>query len=154
MKLINLGSHTPQDVPNIRFRPSLIDHVLEGIAFLPVLAHWIYIFYHYRLSGGDVPSDLYQSGGMTLFIFFLLFAVGYCPVRFINFPFRVGRHNVVYQYVLSLRLCRVLNIVLSTQFLFGALSTHHAWAKAGFAVCVVLLLVAFAVYMVLAWRRR
>lgn len=154
MKLINLGSHTPQDVPNVRFRPSLIDHVLEGVAFLSVLANWIYIFYRYRLSGGDLPSDLYQSGGMALFIFILLGAVGYCPMRFINFPFRVGRHNVVYQYVLSLRLCRVLNIILCTQFLFFTLSTCHAWVNVGWAVCVVLLLVAFAVYMVLAWRRR
>lgn len=29
MKLINLGSRTPQDVPNVRFRPALIDHLLE-----------------------------------------------------------------------------------------------------------------------------
>ena len=154
MKLINLGSRTPQDVPNVRFRPALIDHLLELAAFLLVLANWIYIFYHYRLSGGDLPSDLYQSGGMALFIFLLLFAVGYCPMRFINFPFRVGPHNIIFQYLLALRLCRVLNIILSTQFLFATLSTYHAWANVGFAVCVVLLLVAFAVYMVLAYRKR
>lgn len=154
MKLINLGSHTPQDGLNVRFRHSFIDHVLEGLAFLPVLANWIYILYRYRLSGGDLPSDLYLSGGTVLFLFILLGAAGYCPVRFINFPFRVGPHNLIFQYLLALRLCRVLNIILSTQFLFASLSTYHAWANVGFAVCVVLLLVAFAVYMVLAYRKR
>ena len=85
-----------------------------------------------------------RRAGWPWFIFLLLFAVGYCPMRFINFPFRVGPHNIIFQYLLALRLCRVLNIILSTQFLFATLSTYHAWANVGFAVCVVLLLVAFA----------
>ena len=141
-------------MPNVRFRPALIDHLLELAAFLLVLANWIYILYSYRTSGGDISSEFYEAGGMALFIFLLLFAVGYCPMRFINFPFRVGPHNIIFQYLLALRLCRVLNIILSTQFLFATLSTYHAWANVGFAVCVVLLLVAFAVYMVLAYRKR
>ena len=154
MKLINLGSHTPQDGLNVRFRPSFIDHVLEGLAFLPVLANWIYILYRYRLSGGDLPSDLYLSGGTSLFLFILLGAVGYCPVRCINFPFRVGPHNLVVQYLLALRLCRVVNIIFCTQFFFATLSTYHAWANVGFTICVVLLLAVFVGYIVLAWRRR
>lgn len=154
MKLINLGSRTPQDVPNIRFHPSLIDHLLEGLAFLPVLANWIYIFYHYRLSGGDLPSDLYTSGGTALFLFILMGAGGYLPSRFINFPFRVGPHNLVVQYVLALRLLRVVNVIICTQFFFATLSIYHPWAYAGVAVCVLLLVVTFVVYMVLAWRRR
>ena len=118
MKLINLGSRTPQDVPDVRFRPSLIDHVLEGIAFLPVLANWIYILYRYRLSGGDLPSDLYLSGGTALFLFILLGVGGYLPSRFINFPFRVRAHNLVVQYILALRLIRVH---------LPAISLHHSF---------------------------
>lgn len=154
MKLINLGSRTPQDVPNIRFHPSLIDHLLEGLAFLPVLANWIYIFYHYRLSRGDLPSDLYTSGGTALFLFLLLGIGGYSPVRFINFPFRVGPHNIVYQYVLALRLIRVMNILLCLMIFFITLSVQYAWANVCSSVCFCLLVIAFAVYMVLAWRRR
>ena len=87
MKLINLGSHATQDMPNVRFRSALIDHLLEVAAFLPVLATWIYILYCYRQSDGDIPSDLYETGGMALFVFILLGAVGYFPLRYINFPF-------------------------------------------------------------------
>lgn len=154
MKLINFGSRTPQDVPNVRFRPALIDHLLELAAFLPVLANWIYILYKYRQSGGDLPSELYTSGGTALFLFLLLGATGYCPLRFINFPFRVGRHNVVYQYVLALRLVRVTNVIFGLQFLFASLATYHAWANVCFVACVGLLGTAFIAYMVLAWRHK
>lgn len=154
MKLINLGSRTPQGMPDVRFRPSLIDHVLEGVAFLSVLANWIYILYRYRMSGGDLPSDLYLSGGTALFLFILLGVGGYLPSRFINFPFRVRAHNLVVQYILALRLIRVVNIIICLQFLFATLSTYHDWANVGFSVCVCLLLAALAGYMVLAWRRR
>lgn len=154
MKLINLGSRTPQDVPNVRFRPALIDHLLELAAFLLVLANWIYILYSYRTSGGDILSEFYEAGGTALFLFVLLGIGGYLPSRSINFPFRVGRHNVAFQYVLALRLVRVVNIILCTQFLFITLSIRHAWANVGATICLVLLFVAFAGYMVLAWRHR
>ena len=153
MKLINLGSHTPQDMPNVRFRPALIDHLLEVAAFLPVLATWIYILYCYRQSDGDIPSDLYETGGMALFVFILLGAVGYFPLRYINFPFRVKPHNVVYQYLLALRLCRVLNIVLCLMHFFIALSGSHAWAHFAGLVCLGLLVLSMAGYMALAYIR-
>ena len=57
MKLINLGSRTPQDVPNVRFRPVLIDHLLELAAFLLVLANWIYSVYSSRTSCCDISSE-------------------------------------------------------------------------------------------------
>ncbi len=154
MKLINLGSRAPQDVPHVRFRPGLVDHLLEAAAFVPVLATWIYILYCYRQSGGDIPSDLWASGGTALGLFVLLGACGYCPLRFINFPFRVGRHNVAYQYVLALRCIRVMNVVICLDLFFAALSACHAWANVGHAVCVLLLLAALAGYMALAWRGR
>lgn len=154
MKLINLGSRTPQEVHNFRFRPALIDHLLELAAFLPVLANWIYILYRYREAGGDLPSELYASGGTALFLFLLLGATGYCPLRYINFPFRVGPHNVAYQYVLALRMIRVTNIIFGVQFLFASLATYHAWANVCFVACVGLLGTAFMAYMVLAWRHR
>lgn len=154
MKFINLGSHVAQDVPRVRFRPSLLDHLLEVAAFLPVLATWIYILYYYRQSGGEVPSDLYQTGGMALFVFILLGVVGYCPIRFINFPFRVGPHNVVIQYLLALRLCRVLNIILCLLHFFIALSGQHTWAHFAGLVCLGLLILSLAGYMALAYSRR
>ena len=154
MKLINLGSRVPQDVSNVRFRPALVDHLLELAAFLPVLANWIYILYKYRQTGGDIPSDLYEAGGTALFLFLLLGACGYCPLRCINFPFRVKPHNVVYQYVLALRLVRVSNIIFCLQFLFVTLSLYYPRATIGCALCIGLFILAFIGYMVLAWRHK
>ena len=154
MKLINLGSNTLQEVHNFRFRPTRIDHLLELAAFLPVLANWIYILYKYRQSGGDIPSDLYEAGGTALFLFLLLGACGYCPLRYINFPFRVGPHNVAYQCALALRMIRVLNIISCLHFLFVSLLIYHPWAYIGKAVCLGLFILAFIGYMVLAWRHK
>ena len=154
MKLINLGSHTLQEVNNFRFRPTRIDHLLELAAFLPVLANWIYILYRYREAGGDLPSELYASGVTALIIFLLLEVTGYCPLRYINFPFRVRPHNVVYQCALALRMIRVLNILSCLHFLFVSLSIYHPWAYIGKAVSLGLLTLVLIGYMVLAWRHR
>ena len=154
MKLINFGSRVPQDVSNVRFRPALVDHLLELAAFLPVLANWIYILYKYRQTGGDIPSDLYEAGGTALFLFLLLEVTGYCPLRYINFPFRVRPHNVVYQCALALRMIRVLNILSCLHFLFVSLSIYHPWAYIGKAVSLGLLTLVLIGYMVLAWRHR
>lgn len=154
MKLINLGSNNSPEMPRIRFRPSLVDHLLEAAAFLPVLVNWIYILYMYRRSGGELTSDYYESGFTALFLFILLGACGYCSVRFINFPFRVGSHNIVYQYVLALRLVRVMNIILCLMFLFITLSVEHAWADVLGKVCLGLLTIAIAGYWALAFRGR
>ena len=104
MKLINLGSHTLQEVNNFRFRPTRIDHLLELAAFLPVLANWIYILYRYREAGGDLPSELYASGVTALIIFLLLEVTGYCPLRYINFPFRVRPHKSAFSLCLAFHL--------------------------------------------------
>ena len=154
MKLINLGSNTLQEVHNFRFRPTRIDHLLELAAFLPVLANWIYILYRYREAGGDLPSELYASGVTALIIFLLLEVTGYCPLRYINFPFRVGRHNVAYQCALALRMIRVLNILSCLHFLFVSLSIYHPWAYIGKAVSLGLLTLVLVGYMVLAWRHK
>ena len=119
-----------------------------------MLANWIYILYKYRQTGGDIPSDLYEAGGTALFLFLLLGACGYCPLRCINFPFRMKPHNVVYQYVLALRLVRVTNIIFCLQFLFVTLSLYHPRATIGCALCIGLFILAFIGYMVLAWRHK
>ena len=108
----------------------------------------------YTQTGGDIPSDLYEAGGTALFLFLLLGACGYCPLRCINFPFRVKPHNVVYQYVLALRLVRVTNIIFCLQFLFVTLSLYHPRATIGCALCIGLFILAFIGYMVLAWRHK
>ena len=154
MKLINLGSRTTQEVNNFRFRPTRMDHLLELAAFLPVLANWIYILYRYREAGGDLPSELYASGVSALVIFLLLGVTGYCPLRYINFPFRVGPHNVAYQCALALRMIRVLNILSCLHFLFVSLSIYHPWANIGEAVSLGLLTLVLVGYMVLAWRHK
>ncbi len=154
MKLINLGSRVPQDVPNVRFRPALIDHLLELAAFLLVLANWIYILYSYRTSGGNISSEFYEAGGTALFLFVLLGIGGYLPSRPLTFRFRGGRANVAFQHGLALRLVPAGTIILCTHILFITPSILHSWANVGATICLVLLFVAFAGYMVLAWRHR
>lgn len=154
MKLIHLGPDAPQNLPNLRFRPAPADHLLELAALLPLLANGIYVLVQWRRLGDALPSDCYTSLLTSLGVFLLLLGAGYLPLRCINFPFRLKPDNVVRQYVLALRLCRAMNIVLSLMFLFITLSALHPWANAARAGCLVLLMVVFAGYFCLAWRAR
>ena len=154
MKLFNLGSYSPHGLPNVRFRPVLLDRLLEVAALLPLLANAIYVLSQYRRLGDAFPDDHYASLISAVAVFLLLFGAGYLPLRFVNFPFRVGPHNVVRQYLLALRLVRVLNIVLELMFLFTTLSVLHPWADAAVKGCVVLTCVVLAGYFWMAWRAR
>lgn len=154
MKLIHLGPASPQNLPNLRFRPAPADRLLELAALLPLLANGIYVLVQYRRLGDALPSDCYSLLLTALLLFLLLFGAGYLPLNSINFPFRLKPHTVARQYVLALRFCRAINIVLSLMFLFATLAVYHPWADAARAGCLVLLILVFAGYFCLAWRAR
>lgn len=154
MKLIHLGPDAPQNLPNLRFRPAPADRLLELGALLPLLANAIYVLVQWRRLDDALPSDCYTSLLTALLVFLLLLGAGYLPLRFINFPFRLKPTNVVRQYVLVLRFCRAINIVLGLMFLSATLAVFHPWADAARAGCLVLLILVFAGYFCLAWRAR
>ena len=41
--MINLGPYSGQEMPNVRFQPTVLDRILEGTALLIVLVTWISI---------------------------------------------------------------------------------------------------------------
>lgn len=155
MKLINLGNRPADDgLPDVRFRPALADYVAEVTALLPVLALWGYVLVC-RLREEAVAPQFYATGGMALGCFVLLFVVSRCSVRHINFPFRVSRRNVAYQYVLALRVCRALNVCIGWMLFFSSfMEAGHRWAGGGFVLSLLLLTVSLAGYTVLAYRHR
>lgn len=155
MRYVNLGNYKGgKDLPDVRYHPSVADRVLEGLALLPVLALWGYVLARH-LRGGEVGAEYYVSGILAAGCYVLLFVSSRCSVRHINFPFRVHRGNVVRQYVLVLRLVRVLNVLTGCLLVFSPfMEAGHRWAGAGFALSLVLLAVSLAGYMVLAYRQR
>ena len=150
--MINLGSYSGKHCPDVRFCPTLIDRLLEGVALLLVLATWAVIGWLSVRSGEPLSSAVWVAGGCSLFSFLLLGGSAYLPIRFINFPVRVTEGNVAVQYLLAVRLVRVLNIVLSLVMLALVLVQYDAWGKLLFFVSFVLMGLAIMGYYVLAFK--
>lgn len=150
--MINLGSYSGKDCPDVRFRPVLIDRMLEGIALLVVLATLTVVGWLYAQKGEPLSSAVWLSAGCSLFAFLLVGGSAYLPIRFINFPVRITERNVAVQYLLAVRLLRVLNIVLSLVLLARVLTMYYVWGKLLFFAAFLLLGLALAGYYVLAFR--
>lgn len=150
--MINLGPYSGKHCPNVRLHPSLPDRVLEGAALLLVLAACGCICWFYTHKEGEFPPHLWWVGASSLLCFLIVGGASYLPVRFINFPVRVGERNVGVQYLLVVRLTRVVNVILSLMFLGGVLSERFAWGGVVLVLACVLLAIAFGVYYFLAFR--
>lgn len=150
--MINLGSYSGKHCPDVRFCPTLIDRLLEGVALSLVLATWAVIGWLYVQKGESLSSAVWVAGGCSLFVFLLLGGSAYLPIRFINFPVRVTERNVAVQYLLAVRLVRVLNIVLSLVLLARVLAMYYVWGELLFFVSFVLLGLALVGYYVLAFK--
>lgn len=150
--MINLGSYSGKNCPDVRFRPALMDRLLEGIALLLVLATWAVIGWLSIQKEESLLSAVWVAGGCSLFSFLLLGGSAYLPVRFINFPVRVTERNVAVQYLLAVRFVRVLNIVISLVMLALVLVLYDAWGRLLFFVSFVLMGLAIIGYYVLAFK--
>lgn len=150
--MINLGSYSGKNCPDVRFRPALMDRLLEGIALLLVLATWVVIGWLSIQKEESLLSAVWVAGGCSLFSFLLLGGSAYLPVRFINFPVRVTERNVAVQYLLAVRFVRVLNIVISLVMLALVLVLYDAWGRLLFFVSFVLMGLAIIGYYVLAFK--
>lgn len=150
--MINLGSYSGKNCPDVRFCPALMDRLLEGIALLLVLATWAVIGWLSIQKEESLLSAVWVEGGCSLFSFLLLGGSAYLPVRFINFPVRVTERNVAVQYLLAVRFVRVLNIVISLVMLALVLVQYDAWGRLLFFVSFVLMGLAIIGYYVLAFK--
>lgn len=150
--MINLGPYSGKNCPDVRFRPTVIDRILEGAALLVVLVTWIGIFWLYAQKGNSLSPDVWMMGGFSVFCFLLLSIAGYLPIRFINFPVRVTERNAGVQYLLAIRLTRVMNVILTLTFLGAAFRDHCAFGRILFFIPLVLMGLAFAGYYILALK--
>lgn len=66
--MINLGFYTGSG-SNVRYQRTGFDYLLTGVAFLPVLAGWIYILYQTRQTGGLFFRKRYVGNGNVAFVF-------------------------------------------------------------------------------------
>lgn len=149
MSLINLGSYPGRDCPNIHFKPTVIDRILEAVALLMLLVVWVSVYLLYTWKGGILSHNVWIMGGMALFCTVLLGICSYAPVRNINFPVRVNERNIGVQYLLAVRLIRILNVTLNLIFLSSIFGEYYKMARlffyTGFGVLSLILIVYFVI---------
>ena len=104
---INLGPYSAegQDV-NINYHPSVFDRVLEAVSALMVIAGCIYLV----ANDGFENKDMLIGFLVNFLVCLLMFTSAYAPVQYIRFPVRISGRNIVKQYVMALRLMRIVNM--------------------------------------------
>lgn len=150
--MINLGSYSGKNCPEVRYRPTALDRILEGAALFILLATWVCIYWLYTRKGGALSPNVWVMGGTSVFTFIIMGISSYLPVRFFNFPVRVNERNIVIQYLLAVRLTRVMNIIMCLTFLSAVFLDYYKIAFYFFIATFALLILAFIGYYVLAFR--
>ena len=151
--MINLGFYTGSG-SNVRYQRTGFDYLLTGVAFLPVLAGWIYILYQTRQTGGLFFQENAMSGMVMLLLFLVLGCSLFVPVRYYHFAFRVTEKNIGRQYVLAIRLCQFWNVAIGCMNLGKLLGKSCAGAIYLSVFGVVLMACTFVAYFVLAYKMR
>lgn len=151
--MINLGHYSGKG-HDLRYRRAKVDYILTGIALIPVLVEWGIIAYRAGAAGMSFGAAGAVEGIVALLVFLVLGSSMFLPVRVFNFPFRITEANLARQYVLAIRLCQVLNIVVGCMNLGGMLGKTVPWAVYLYGGGLALVAVAVIAYMVLAFRLR
>lgn len=148
---INLGPYSAegQDV-NINYHPSVFDRVLEAVSALMVIAGCIYLV----ANDGFENKDMLIGFLVNLLVCLLMFTSAYAPVQYIRFPVRISGRNIVKQYVMALRLMRIVNIFICLMLVFNALSINFPWANPAIGIAVVAMLLSIMVYYIFAIRNK
>ena len=148
---INLGPYSAQDQDiNIKYHPSLIDRVFEAVSALTVIAGCIY----FVANSGFENKDTLAGFLINLLVCLLIFTCPYVPVEYIRFPVRISRQNIVKQYVMALRLMRIVNILICLMLVFNALSINYPWANPAIGISVTAMLLSIMVYYIFAIRNK
>lgn len=151
--MINLGRYSGNG-RDLRYRRAKVDYILTGIALIPVLVEWGFIAYRVGAAGMNFGAAGAADGMVALLVFLVLGSSMFLPVRVFNFPFRITEANIARQYVLAIRLCQVLNIVVGCMNLGRLLGKTVPWAVYLYGGGLALMAVAVIAYMVLAFRLR
>lgn len=148
---INLGPYSVQgqDI-NIKYHPSLIDRVFEMISALMVIAGCVYFVVNTEFENNNMLTGFL----VNLIVCLLVFTCPYTPVEYIRFPVRISRQNIVKQYIMALRLMRVVNIFISLMLVFNALSINFPWASPAIGISVTAMLLSIMVYYIFAIRNK
>ena len=148
---INLGPYSVHDQDiKIKYHPSLIDRVFEAVSALMVIAGCIY----FVANSGFENKDTLAGFLINLLVCLLIFTCPYAPVEYIRFPVGISRQNIVKQYIMALRLMRIVNIFISLMLVFNALSINYPWANPVIGISVTAMLLSIMVYYIFAIRNK
>ena len=148
---INLGAYSAegQDV-NINYYPSVFDRVFEVISALMVIAGCVY----FVANSGFENNNMLTGFLVNLIVCLLVFTCPYTPVEYIRFPVRISRQNIVKQYIMALRLMRIVNIFICLMLVFNALSINFPWANPAIGIAVTAMLLSIMAYYIFAIRNK
>ena len=152
---INLGRYYVDDELSVRFTPSVIDRILEVAAIVIGLVAFGFAYYLcYKTEEDFILKWLFPL--VIPLSVFLLYRSGYASPQKISFPVRITKQNLGIQYLLAVRLVRVLNILLTTMMLFAALTLIFDNEKIAFlnVVYIILLIGSLITHYILAYLHR
>lgn len=151
MFTINLGPFSGKNAPQIHYHPSVTDRILEGAAAICLLSGIGIICWNYFHT--DILSNYGVYGiFISIVVFALLFEGAYAPVRCINFPVRIGKHNVVKQYILVIKLIRIFNLFFTIFMVANILSDYYSWAAILRIISLIIWILSITAYYILAFR--
>ena len=152
---INLGRYYVDDELSVRFTPSVIDRILEVAAIvIGVVAFGFAYYLCYKTEEDFILKWLFPL--VIPLSVFLLYRSGYASPQKISFPVRITKQNLGIQYLLAVRLVRVLNILLTTMMLFAALTLLFDNEKMAFlnVVFIILIIGSLITHYILAYLHR
>lgn len=151
MFTINLGPFSGKNAPEIHYHPSIADRILEGTAVLCLFSGIGIVCWNYFHA--DNLSD-YEVYGIfiSVLVFALLFGGAYAPIRCFNFPVRIGKHNVVKQYILVTKLIRIFNLFFTMFMVASILSEYYTWAAILRVILLIICILSMVTYYILAFR--
>lgn len=155
---INLGRYYVDDELSVRFTPSVIDRILEVVAIVIGLVAFGFACYGIYTLPIKPPILLWLCPFVIPLMTFVLYRLGYASPQKISFPFRITKQNLGMQYLLAVRLSRVLNIILSLMVLCSVLTLvaqpHQSVLPKIILLLSLLMLVCLVIYFILAYRYR
>lgn len=152
---INLGRYYVDDELSVHFTPSVIDRILEVAAIVIGLVALGFAYYLcYKTEEDFILKWLFPL--VIPLSVFLLYRSGYASPQKISFPVRITKQNLGIQYLLAVRLVRVLNILLTTMMLFAALTLLFDNEKMAFlnVVFIILIIGSLITHYILAYLHR
>lgn len=139
-------------LPVVRLRPALPDRLLEAAALLLVVASWVYVICNYGSGEAAFGTMLAAASSITVTVAALALAAR-MPSNMYNFPVRVTAANIAMQYMMAVRMVRVMNVV-GFMGLAIVIACVHRWAMVLVYVSLGLMAAVLVAYFVLACRRK